>query len=95
MKIVNGALWTIVCLNVYWITNKLAYLNIAIHIKQEQVCTSVCKRQNKHEIKTGVELMLILSQDKTQTTECLSLRVENLSYLDKKLRWQVVGWGIR
>ncbi len=39
--------------------------------------------------------MLILSQDKTQTTECLSLRVENLSYLDKKLRWQVVGWGIR
>lgn len=39
--------------------------------------------------------MLILSQDKTETTECLSLRVENLSYLDKKLRWQVVGWGIR
>lgn len=39
--------------------------------------------------------MLILSQDKTQTTECLSLRVENLSYLDKKLRWQVRGWGIR
>lgn len=39
--------------------------------------------------------MLILSQDKSETTECLSLRVENLSYLDKKLRWQVVGWGIR
>lgn len=39
--------------------------------------------------------MLILSQDKTQTTECLSLRVENLSYLDKKLRWQVKGWAIR
>lgn len=38
--------------------------------------------------------MLILSQDKSETTECLSLRVENLSYLDKKLRWQVVGWGI-
>ena len=39
--------------------------------------------------------MLILSQDKSESTECLSLRVENLSYLDKKLRWQVVGWGIR
>lgn len=39
--------------------------------------------------------MMILSQDKSETTECLSLRVENLSYLDKKLRWQVVGWGIR
>lgn len=39
--------------------------------------------------------MLILSQDKTETTECLSLRIENLSYLDKKLRWQVKGWAIR
>ena len=39
--------------------------------------------------------MLILSQDKTETTECLNLRVENLSYLDKKLRWQVKGWAIR
>lgn len=39
--------------------------------------------------------MLILSQDKTETTECLSLRIENLSYLDKNKRWQVKGWGIR